>query len=182
MLPKLKQPQPLPLPAPPQGTVPPAGPPPLPAPPQGAHPGGSAEPPHQPTNPADPILDNWTPMEFGAPPKRNAFTKDCIAARIRALDLARASFASDPLRPFRSATFNMNLHWTMRVKWVGQGAKPSAGNKFSGPVGHAFKRQLDDMKASPGAFRKYWGDAYRHMKRDPELTLTISQGGAMRPT
>ena len=100
---------------------------------------------------------------------------------MRALDLARASFASDPLRPFRNMTLSVNMHWTALVKWVGEGAKPSAGNKFSRPVGIAFKRQLDDMKKSPQAFREYWGDAYRHMLKDPDITLTpLSKAGAMR--
>ena len=185
---KLKVPRLLQLPAPPEAAVPPpapspAGPPPLPAPPQGARPGDPVEPPYQPKRLEDPTVDNWTTSDFGGPPRRDPFVKECVANRIRALDLARASFASDPLRPLRNGTLNVHLHWTMLVKWVGQGAKPSAGNKFSRPVGAAFKRQLDDMKKCPKVFRKYWADAYLHMKRDPELTLTtISQVGAMRPT
>ena len=102
---------------------------------------------------------------------------------MRALDLARASFASDPLRPFRNMTFSVHLHWASLVKWVAQGAKPSAGTKFSRPVGIAFKQQLDDMKKSPQAFREYWwqayreywGQAYRHCFKDG-----ISRAEAMR--
>ena len=141
------------------------------------------EPPYQPKRLGDPTVDNWTIADFGGPPKRNAFSNKSIANRIRALDLARASFASDPFRPLRNGTLNVHLHWTMLVKWVGQGAKPGAGNTFSRPCGVAFKRQLDDMKKCPKVFRKYWAEAYLHMKRDPSLTLTpISKAGAMRPT
>ena len=186
---KLNQPKPLPLPAPPEAAVPPpapsqgslpppappAGPPPLPAPPQGAAAASAGEPPYQPRIPANPAVDKWTDYDFGAPPWRNPFSKPCERNRMRALDLARASFASDPLRPFRNMTFSVHLHWASLVKWVAQGAKPSAGTKFSRPVGIAFKQQLDDMKKSPQAFREYWGQAYRHCFKDG-----ISRAEAMR--
>ena len=141
----------------------------------------AGEPPYQPRIPANPAVDNWSPADFGAPPRKKPFSMPCQKARARALDLARASFASDPLRPFRKMNFKVNMHWTALVRWVAAGAPPSAGKKFSRPVGLAFKHQLDAMKKSPQAFRDYWGDAYRHMLQDETMELTpLSKQGAMR--